>query len=54
MKAKLLKKVRKRYSITKVEDLGSHPPEILKDYAEHLGLPFYYLEDEKGVQGFWE
>ena len=52
MKTKLLKKVRERYSITKVESLGSHPSELLKDYAEHLGLPFYYLEDERKCTRF--
>ena len=45
MKVKLLKKIRKRYEITKVEELGTDPGRNYKWGAENFGLPFYMLWD---------
>jgi hypothetical protein len=46
MKVKLLKKVRKRYSIHKVNEIGELSPTfILECYEELNQLPFYYLTD---------
>jgi hypothetical protein len=45
MKTKLLKKVRKRYSITEVTKLASHDTDFYSDFAKKYGLPFYVVND---------
>ena len=45
MKHKLLKKVRKRYSITRIDKLASNAGNVYTYCADTLGLPFYVLED---------
>jgi hypothetical protein len=45
MKAKLLKKVRKRYSIVRIDELSSNPTEMELWAVKHRGLPFYRLTD---------
>ena len=46
MKIKLLKKVRKRFSIIKVVEMGKHPSPIVKEgYGNIRRLPFYYYID---------
>ena len=46
MKVKLLKKVRKRYEIIKVSELGSDLPDYMKDYFLYVGLPCYHVIDK--------
>lgn len=45
MKVKLLKKIRKRYKITKVEVNASNAGNVYKAVEKEFGLPFYVLED---------
>jgi len=55
MKVKLLKKVRKRYSIHKVSEIGELAPGLINDcYQEINQLPFYYLidNDDGGYIGY--
>lgn len=47
MKVKLLKKVRKRFSIYKIEKLGSNERLIFIELANFYKLPFYYIHDHK-------
>ena len=49
MKVKLLKKVRKQYSIDRVDDIGSNPTTLLEIQKEIYGLPFYLAKRET----FW-
>ena len=46
MKVKLLKKIRKRYSITRIDELESNAGEIMEFQKEKLGLPFFILCDD--------
>lgn len=48
MKTKLLKIVRRRYSITKVLDIGSNPLEVYEYHRDVFGYPFYVLRDSRG------
>jgi len=53
MKTRLLKRIRKRYAITKVDKLASdacHPHTAAKSV---YGLPFYVLEDDEDKYGFF-
>jgi len=45
MKTKLLKTVRKRYSILKVERLEMNASSQILDFVDNFGLPFYILRD---------
>lgn len=45
MKTKLLKKVRKRYSITCIEKCAANADARLIDIYDHFKLPFYYVAD---------
>ena len=47
MKAKLLKKIRNQYRITKVSDLGTKPTYRDLYYESILGLPYFYITDGK-------
>lgn len=47
MKAKLLKKVRKRFSISRIDDIGSHPIDKYKTAKKEYGCPFYLIEDKE-------
>ena len=47
MKVKLLKKVRKRYSITRVDKLASNSGDVYSKIAETKGLPFFVLIDNE-------
>jgi len=47
MKVKLLKKIRKRYEITKVEDIGTDPSWRYKTASKKYGLPFYGIYDNE-------
>ena len=44
MKVKLLKKIRKRYSITRVDELASNPSDLHIYAKKECGLPFYLLK----------
>jgi len=44
MKTKLLKKIRKRYSIERIDSI-SRDNQMWKDTYSHLKLPFYYFVD---------
>lgn len=43
MKTKLLKKVRKRFSIVRYDELPSNPDIIFRYYKKLYGLPFYVI-----------
>jgi hypothetical protein len=43
MKVKLLKKIRKNYIITRVDELPSNPSDCMDDAKIEFGLPFYML-----------
>lgn len=45
MKIKLLKKVRKRFQIFRIDELSSNPTELKLECAKDWGLPFYVLKD---------
>jgi hypothetical protein len=45
MKTKLLKKVRKRYEIVRVDRLATDCCQWLDDMAELYGLPFFLIKD---------
>ena len=47
MKTKLLKKIRKRYSITRIDELASNAGNVYVGAKHYHGLPFYVLEDAK-------
>jgi len=47
MKTKLLKKVRKRFDINKIEELSYDAPDRYRDCVEKYGLPIYELLDSK-------
>jgi hypothetical protein len=51
MKVKLLKKIRKRYSITRIDTLASNEGEIYSWYAINWGLPFFVLDDNEDCFG---
>ena len=51
MKSKLLKRIRKRYSIHKVSELPSNADDDLINAEEDLGLPFYIVRDKGGWHG---
>jgi len=45
MKARLLKKIRKQYSIIKYTEVDINASIFLNECKEEFGLPFYVLED---------
>jgi hypothetical protein len=45
MKVKLLKKIRKRFEIVRIDELASNAPHILKYFKSDHGLPFFYVMD---------
>jgi hypothetical protein len=47
MKVKLLKKIRKRFSIIKVEELSSNPTYYDLVREAKLGLPYYVVDDNE-------
>ena len=49
MKVKLLKKIRKRFSIIKVNERPSDPNHFTNRYTGNYKTPFFYLTDEKDV-----
>jgi len=53
MKVKLLKKVRKRYAITKVDSLASNACSTYKAATEEFGLPFYIFRDKEDDFGLY-
>ena len=53
MKVKLLKKIRKRYIITKVEENASNAGDVYKAVEKEFGLPFYVLEDSYDDWGLY-
>ncbi len=48
MKVKLLKRVRKRFSIEKVTDIGTQPTSLHRYGERNFGLPFYTIKDNGG------
>lgn len=52
MKVRLLKKVRKRYVIIRVDELASNEIEMYRDAKNGFGLPFYVLSDNDDVLGY--
>jgi len=49
MKVKLLKKIRKRYVITRIDELASNASSTKIDAKNKLGLPLYCLSDRNGT-----
>lgn len=47
MKIRLLKKIRKRYEINRIDELASNATEIERIAENENGLPFYELVDIK-------
>jgi hypothetical protein len=47
MKTKLLKKIRKRYTIIKIDELASNACNFYKDAKNEYGFPFFVLRDNK-------
>lgn len=45
MKVKLLRKIRKRYKITKIDENASNVSDSYKAVEAEFGLPFYVLQD---------
>lgn len=52
MKTKLLKEVRKRYSIVRVDEIASNAGDDYKYAKEIYGVPFYELRDTHDAFGF--
>jgi hypothetical protein len=48
MKIRLLKKIRKRYSIIRVDKLASDADEFMIHSKNFWGLPFFVLRDNNG------
>lgn len=53
MKTRLLKKVRKRYYITRVDELASNVGEVYRRIYDQYGLPFYVLSDSEDSFGIY-
>jgi hypothetical protein len=53
MKTRLLKKVRKRYTITKVNEVGINASKEYQTIEEIYDLPFYRLDDTKYSNGYF-
>jgi len=51
MKVKLLKKIRKRYSIVRYDDIGTSPSDWIKECKDKIGVPFYVLYDKQTSLG---
>ena len=51
MKTKLLKKVRKRYEITKVYSYSNVCSKNWKEFCDGIGFPFYYVKDNDDGYG---
>ena len=49
MKTKLLKKVRKRFSIIRIDKLGKYPTEVSYWRAARYGLPYYRMVDNNAI-----
>jgi len=45
MKTKLLKEIRKRYSIERIDSIANNSDYYWKDYCDSMGFPFYYFMD---------
>lgn len=52
MKTKLLKKVRKRYTILKICSYANTANPSWKSYCDSIGMPFYYVKDLDSTCGF--
>ena len=52
MKVKLLKKVRKRYTITRVDKNGRQASDLYQAVEDQLGLPFFVMEDTHDYFGY--
>jgi len=48
MKVKLLKKIRKRFSILEYSEMSSNPSSSETYAEEKFGLPFYFVKDNAG------
>ena len=46
MKAKLLKKIRKRFKIIRVDKLADDASDLCRQYEDFLGLPFFMVVDK--------
>lgn len=53
MKVKLLKKIRKEFSIERIDKLGSGDGEVMEAIADELGLPFYLVSYPDSKYAFY-
>jgi hypothetical protein len=53
MKTKLLKKIRKRLSIIRIDKLASDAGETLQDNAKIFGMPFFQFKDSWDSWGYY-
>ena len=53
MKVKLLKKIRKRFSISKIESVGIPVNEILNVWTRKFRFPFYRIDDDDDTEYWW-
>lgn len=53
MKVKLLKKIRKRYTIIRIDELASNAGELYVYRSQQFGLPFFVLSDDEDYFGFY-
>lgn len=49
MKTRLLKKVRKRYSIIRIDEIASNASDVHRYLASEYGLPFYEVREPESV-----
>jgi len=45
MKVKLLKEIRKRYSIERIDSIRNNSNSVWKEFCDICGFPFYYFSD---------
>lgn len=52
MKVKLLKKVRKRYTIIKISSYSNTSSSTLIKFCDEIGMPFFYFKDLDSPYGY--
>lgn len=52
MKTRLLKKIRRRFSIIRIDELASDAGETLRHNAKTFGMPFFHLKDSWDSWGY--
>lgn len=49
MKVKLLKKVRKRFQIFRIDEIASNSTKLQRECVKDWGLPFYQIKDTEDI-----